>query len=47
MMPLCRDQGVGLIPYSPLARGFLAGNRQTGHGPHLMRGGTRWWPSGY
>ena len=25
MIPLCRDQGVGLIPYSPLARGFLAG----------------------
>ena len=27
MIPLCRDQGVGLIPWSPLARGFLAGNR--------------------
>jgi len=27
MMPLCRDQGIGLIPWSPLARGFLAGNR--------------------
>ena len=27
MNPLCRDQGVGLIPWSPLARGFLAGNR--------------------
>jgi len=24
MNPLCRDQGVGLIPYSPLARGRLA-----------------------
>jgi aryl-alcohol dehydrogenase-like predicted oxidoreductase len=24
MMPLCRDQGVGLIPWSPLARGRLA-----------------------
>jgi aryl-alcohol dehydrogenase (NADP+) len=23
MIPLCRDQGVGLIPYSPLARGKL------------------------
>jgi aryl-alcohol dehydrogenase-like predicted oxidoreductase len=30
MIPLCRDQGVGLIPWSPLARGFLAGNRQRG-----------------
>jgi aryl-alcohol dehydrogenase (NADP+) len=27
MIPLCADQGVGLIPWSPLARGFLAGNR--------------------
>jgi aryl-alcohol dehydrogenase (NADP+) len=28
MMPLCRDEGVGVIPWSPLARGFLAGNRR-------------------
>lgn len=27
MIPLCRDQGVALIPWSPLARGFLAGTR--------------------
>ncbi len=27
MIPLCIDQGVGLIPWSPLARGVLAGNR--------------------
>ena len=27
MIPLARDQGVGLLPWSPLARGFLAGNR--------------------
>jgi len=27
MIPLCLDQGVGIIPWSPLARGFLAGNR--------------------
>ena len=30
MIPLCRDQGVGLIPWSPLARGYLAGNRGRG-----------------
>ena len=30
MLPLCRDQGIGVIPWSPLARGFLAGNRQPG-----------------
>ena len=28
MIPLCLEQGVGLIPWSPLARGFLAGNRR-------------------
>jgi aryl-alcohol dehydrogenase (NADP+) len=28
MIPLCRAEGVGLIPWSPLARGFLAGNRR-------------------
>jgi aryl-alcohol dehydrogenase-like predicted oxidoreductase len=28
MVPLCREEGVGLIPWSPLARGFLAGNRK-------------------
>jgi aryl-alcohol dehydrogenase (NADP+) len=27
MIPLCRDQGIGVLPWSPLARGFLAGNR--------------------
>lgn len=27
MIPFCRATGVGLIPWSPLARGFLAGNR--------------------
>jgi 1-deoxyxylulose-5-phosphate synthase len=30
MTPLCLDQSVGLIPYSPLARGLLAGTRQRG-----------------
>jgi aryl-alcohol dehydrogenase-like predicted oxidoreductase len=28
MNPLCRAEGIGLIPWSPLARGFLAGNRR-------------------
>ncbi len=27
MIPLCRAEGIGVIPWSPLARGFLAGNR--------------------
>jgi aryl-alcohol dehydrogenase (NADP+) len=30
MVPLCHAEGVGLIPWSPLARGLLAGNRKAG-----------------
>lgn len=30
MIPLCLDQGVGCIPWSPLARGFLTGTRKRG-----------------
>ena len=29
-IPFCIDQGIGVIPWSPLARGFLAGNRARG-----------------
>ena len=32
MIPLCLDQGVGCIPWSPLARGFLTGTRKRGDG---------------
>ena len=28
MIPLCLDQGIGCIPWSPLARGFLTGSRK-------------------
>ena len=28
MLPLCEAEGIGVIPWSPLARGFLAGNRR-------------------
>jgi len=28
MIPLCRAEGVGLVPWSPLARGLLAGSRR-------------------
>ena len=27
MLPLCREEGVGVVPWSPLARGFVMGNR--------------------
>jgi 1-deoxyxylulose-5-phosphate synthase len=30
MIPLCREEGVGLIPYSPIGGGLLAGSRRTG-----------------
>ena len=34
--PLSRAEGIGIIPWSPLARGFLAGNRQKqGYGETL------------
>jgi aryl-alcohol dehydrogenase (NADP+) len=28
MIPLCREEGIAVTPWSPLARGFLAGNRR-------------------
>jgi 1-deoxyxylulose-5-phosphate synthase len=28
MLPLCREEGTGVIPWSPLARGFVMGNRR-------------------
>jgi aryl-alcohol dehydrogenase-like predicted oxidoreductase len=37
MIPLCIDQGVGVIPWSPLARGLLAGNRSRDGGKHTTR----------
>lgn len=33
MIPLCCAEGIGVIPWSPLARGFLAGNRKPGDTP--------------
>ncbi len=40
MIPLCIDQGIGLIPWSPLARGFLAGNRERGGERSTVRAGS-------
>jgi aryl-alcohol dehydrogenase (NADP+) len=37
MIPLCLDQGIGMIPWSPLARGFLAGNRKRGEKSASLR----------
>jgi aryl-alcohol dehydrogenase-like predicted oxidoreductase len=40
MIPQCVDQGVGVIPWSPLARGVLAGNRSRSGERHTTRAGT-------
>jgi aryl-alcohol dehydrogenase (NADP+) len=37
MLPYCRDAGIGVIPWSPLARGFLAGNRHQQGGGETTR----------
>jgi aryl-alcohol dehydrogenase (NADP+) len=37
MNPLCLDQGIAVIPWSPLARGFLAGNRTRDKGGETAR----------
>jgi len=37
LIPLCRDLGVGVIPYSPLARGLLAGTRTRDGTRHTTR----------
>jgi 1-deoxyxylulose-5-phosphate synthase len=40
MIPLCLDQGVGVIPYSPLARGLLVGTRDRDGERHTVRAGS-------
>src|SRR5919197_3167937 len=37
MIPLCLDQGLAIMPWSPLARGRLAGNRGPRQGERLTR----------
>jgi len=37
MIPLCKDKQVSLIPYSPLARGFLTGKYRRGENPENVR----------
>ena len=41
MMPLCVDQGIGAIPWSPLARGMLTGKRSRGGGDNRRDSGGR------
>jgi 1-deoxyxylulose-5-phosphate synthase len=40
MIPQCIDQGVAVIPWSPLARGVLAGNRTRSGDRHTVRSGS-------
>jgi aryl-alcohol dehydrogenase (NADP+) len=40
MMPLCRHEGIAVIPWSPLARGFLAGNRSAAEKGQTLRAKT-------
>jgi len=37
MIPFCIEEGIGVIPWSPLARGFLAGNRKRGSRSATLR----------
>jgi aryl-alcohol dehydrogenase-like predicted oxidoreductase len=37
MNPLCKDQGIAIIPWSPLARGFLTGKYKRGEMPNSVR----------
>jgi len=38
MLPLCRQEGIGVVPWSPLARGMLAGTRKRGEKAATVRG---------
>jgi aryl-alcohol dehydrogenase (NADP+) len=40
MLPLCRHEGIAVIPWSPLARGFLAGNRSAAEKGETLRAKT-------
>ncbi len=40
MIPLCRDQGIAVLPWSPLARGILAGTRTREGERRTTRSGT-------
>lgn len=40
MNPLCVDQGIGIVPWSPLARGFLTGSRKRDAAASTIRAKT-------
>jgi aryl-alcohol dehydrogenase (NADP+) len=47
MIPLCAAEGIGVIPWSPLARGFLAGNRSAAKSDDTTRSQTDGLAHGY
>lgn len=40
VLPMCRAEGIAVVPYSPLARGFVAGNRHKTGGGETLRSNT-------
>ena len=40
MLPLCREEGIGVLPWSPLARGLLSGSHRRGRGGATLRAET-------
>ncbi len=40
MIPLCIEEGLGIVPWSPLARGWLSGSRRRGEAPPSSRAGS-------
>ena len=40
MLPLCREEGIGVLPWSPLARGLLCGGRRRGQSGATLRSET-------
>jgi len=37
MIPLCKEEGIAILPWSPLARGFLSGKYRRGQNPDSAR----------
>jgi aryl-alcohol dehydrogenase-like predicted oxidoreductase len=40
MLPFCRAEGIAILPWSPLARGMLTGNRKRAAAAETLRGKT-------
>lgn len=48
LLPVVEELGIGLVAYSPLARGFLSGAARSAHGPNDFRQRIGWWaPENY